>query len=159
MNVFILSFSSTISLLHLCSSYCYYWYHSPSPANLDATFCLHQLQFGLCQLQLQRPQLFLQSVLLLVQRLGGCLVPAGGRCLEGPQGAEKVPAVLTAHYLTLQGHTRGQWVNILYIDMWVQVKAHIWNPDSDLVIKTADRYCMHGDWGWSLLSGPHKQPH
>lgn len=95
---------STISLTVLLQTW-----HSilslPGAADLDAALGFHQLQFGLCQLQLQVPQLLLQSVLLLVQRLGGCLVPARGRRLEGPQGAEQVPAVVTAHHFTLHGHT------------------------------------------------------
>lgn len=72
--------------------------------DLDAALGLHQLQFSLGQVQFQLPQLLLQPVFLLVQRLGGCLVPAGGRRLKGPQGAEQVPTVLTAHYFTLHGH-------------------------------------------------------
>lgn len=102
-------------------------------ADLDATLGLHQLQFGLCKLQFHLPQLLLQFVLLLVQGLSRCLVPAGGRRLEGPWGAEQVPAVLTAHYFTLHGHThphthvsRVRWVktpcckNIL-----VHVNSHV----------------------------------
>lgn len=90
----------------------------PGATDLDAALGLHQLQFSLCQLQLQLPQLLLQSVFLLVQWLGGCLVSAGGRRLEGSQGAEQVPAVVAAHDFTLHKHinthvyvSRGWWVN------------------------------------------------
>ena len=91
----------------------------PEATDLDAALGLHQLQFSLGQVQLQLPQLLLQPVLLLVQRLSGCLVPAGGRHLKGPQGAEQVLTVLTAHYFTLHGHkktyvSRDWWLIILY---------------------------------------------
>ena len=76
--------------------------------DLDAALGLHQLQFGLRQLQLQLSQLFLQPILLLVQWFARCPVTAGGGSLKGPQSAEQVLAVITAHYFILhviQTHT------------------------------------------------------